>query len=177
MNYTIQLVEYMLGIELKDEEWEDPVFKVFLDKCCKSIIYWNDIVSFRKELIESKGDLNRCSNMLAFLMVNKNLTIQQSVDKLMESIQKCDKQVVELEKQLIEYYSYSEPFLKFIKEVKNMIGGAWMYQYGYERYYGKMNNYPPIYGRFVFDVKKTIIIPDKNYNSKKYEYLKANRYY
>jgi hypothetical protein len=156
------LVEFALGFELTQKEWESSILQNLIELAGKSILLVNDLFSFRKEIIESNGDLRYCSNSIILYMVTENLLLQDSVDKLFKELNKTDKAFLAIEKNLKLEKTLSNNMIKFIDGLKALIGGNWLFQLGLKRYHGKnFTGIVPLSGKFIFSEEETIIIPDK----------------
>ncbi|KAF5322320.1 hypothetical protein D9619_000148 [Psilocybe cf. subviscida] len=73
---SFSIVEYILGIDLEDEVYEDPTFSAAYWAACDHVCWANDLYSYDAE--QSRGQTG--NNGIAILAKEKGLTLQQSVD-------------------------------------------------------------------------------------------------
>ncbi|KAF5327834.1 hypothetical protein D9619_004382 [Psilocybe cf. subviscida] len=70
------IVEYILGIDLEDEVYEDPNFSAAYWAACDHVCWANDLYSY--DLEQSRGQTG--NNVVAILAKENKLTLQQSAD-------------------------------------------------------------------------------------------------
>ncbi|KAF9484331.1 terpenoid synthase [Pholiota conissans] len=124
------LVEYILGIDLDDEVYEDEDFKNAYWAACDHVCWANDLYSYNME--QAKGHTG--NNIVTVLMEENNTSLQETVDYI--GVQ-CNK--------FLEVYMSSKAKLsptlgpdaaRFIEAIGNWIIGNISWSFETARYFG-----------------------------------------
>ena len=119
---TLQMFEFVYDLKIPDSVWNGDKWQKMLDICSVLTIYVNDIFSFEKELRE-EGDINRIFNAVAFLAVQDKIKIERAMDKVAEMITEKERQLIDIENEIMEKKDCLEDTKTFIHHVNYMMGG------------------------------------------------------
>ncbi len=132
------MIEFSENIQITNEEWDDELFQEILLIGTLIIIYTNDLLSFRKELIECNGDFKNCRNLLSSFCSIENLSLQESSERLVKMIVDGEEHFKNLHKKI---YERNPPISKnlrlFVRKSGYLVGGNWLGCIGINRYTGK----------------------------------------
>lgn len=84
MRVVIQLQEYSDNLRLSKDEWDDQVMQQMLNMATLATVYSNDVLSFQKEYNDQRGELHLMGNVVAATVVEKGLSIEEALDKILK---------------------------------------------------------------------------------------------
>ncbi|EAU85540.1 hypothetical protein CC1G_06441 [Coprinopsis cinerea okayama7 len=126
------LVEYILGIDLDDEVYEDPTFAKAYWAACDFVCWANDVYSYDME--QAKGHTG--NNVVTVLMKEKDLSLQEASDYIGRECEKQMRDYLEAKSQLLQSTDLPQEAVRYIEALGYWMVGNLVWSFESQRYFG-----------------------------------------
>ena len=130
---TFQLIEYADNLYIPDNIWDNDKIQMLIELGTINIILVNDFYSFKKEVKESEV-LDKMFNAVPLISRLDDLTIDQSLEELKKMISGNEKQIFELEDQILSDCVSQLQTKALITRINYVIGGNYKAHTTSDRY-------------------------------------------
>ncbi|GBE88250.1 Linoleate 10R-lipoxygenase COP4 [Sparassis crispa] len=127
------LFEYVLGVDLPDHVFEDPIFMTLYWAAADMVCWSNDVYSYNME--QAKGHSG--NNIVTVLMRQKNVDLQTASDEVGDHFKKLIDRFVATKQQLPSWGAMIDTAVAdYVKAMEHWVIGNLIWSFSTQRYFG-----------------------------------------